>query len=228
MTNKIKTTKLINAFNRVEKDASVIQTEMIVLFVQLVEMSKKEVVTSTALYEIFSHSMKGLDRNRLISWVEEFTPIRIKTKNNGHFEKVSWSNAYVKACKEIEVPVWNIAGMEASHWFLFEKATTKKASAPNVQAALDKLILELAKESYEKGSVHNTLNAFARNTKDIQTDVLGKIQSEKFSEWAAARAPIVEQQKREAAQLEKQQSAEVLQLINEARDLNGTSKLKAA
>jgi len=163
---------------------------MIVLFLQLVEMSKKEVVTNASLYEVFSHSMKGLDRNRLISWVEEYSPIRIKTKNNGHFEKLTWSASHVKNAKENGKDSFNVTSASNSLWYHFEPATTVAVKSSAIDQAVKKLVTEIAKLGHENhielDKVVRDLLADELHLKTLVTASIEEQNTEKFDTWAIA------------------------------------------
>lgn len=69
------------------------------------------------LNRLFKTEFRGIDRRRLVSWFETYSPIRIRFNPDGTFKDCAWSDAHVKSCKANGVPVFNINAARDNPWF---------------------------------------------------------------------------------------------------------------
>jgi hypothetical protein len=189
-TVKFNADKIVRAFDQVEKKAEIIQREMLLLLEFASTLDKKSVLSNREIIKVFEHDMKGLDRNRLIAWVSEYSPIRIKTKNNGHFEKLTWSASHVKNAKEQGKDSFNVVSASNSLWYHFEPATTVAVKSSAIDQAVKKLVSEIAKLGHEDHtSIDKVVSALLQDqlaSKTLTTAGIEEQCTEKFDTWALA------------------------------------------
>ena len=187
---KFSADKIVRAFDQIEKKADIVQREIVLLLQYASTLDKKACIANREIVKVFSHDMKGLDRNRLIAWVEEYSPIRVKTKNNGHFEKIAWSASHVKNAKENGTDTFNITSASNSLWYHFEPATTVAVKSSAIEQAVKKLVSEIAKAGHENhvelDKVVRGLLADELNHKTLVTASIKEQNTEKFDTWAIA------------------------------------------
>jgi hypothetical protein len=143
-------------------------------------MTKKTIVESEDLKKVFRHPQFARKSFlQAITWIENFTPLRVKFKDNGQFEKLS-----VKSGAK-----WQLVTMRKTAWFDFEPKKTKTAAAGDPDRALKALALELARVAHEKGSVANDLNRIREvlASEDFLTTIADAMKGEKFAQWAKSR-----------------------------------------
>lgn len=173
------------------------------------EASKRDIVNSPELREVFSHPvMARVHMRQCISWFEEFTPIRPRFKGNGQFEKIGFAKK----------PVWNLEGAKAEPWYTFEAKQVGKAAKGDISKGVNALAREVARVAFAT----NTLGSSAAQAKQlVESELIMRIveemQSERFAKWATAYTAQREQEQREAKQEQGEKSAEVLAAIDAAR-----------
>jgi len=199
-TVKFNADKIVRAFDQVEKKAEIIQREMLLLLEYASTLDKKSVLSNREVVKVFEHDMKGLDRNRLISWVSEYSPIRIKCKNNGHFEKLTWSSSHVKNAKENGKDSFNVTSASNSLWYHFEPASTIAVKSSAIDQAVKKLVSEIAKAGHEShmelDKVVSALLADQLHFKNLVHDSIEEQCTEKFDTWSIAYDVKVSEDKR--------------------------------
>lgn len=196
------TIRVISLLDSIATQSGELHGAMCDLMAECSTLSKKEVVESADLANVFGHKMQGLDRRHLISWVAEFTPIRVRTKDNGQFEKITFSAAHVKRAKEEGIPVWNIEAAREVMWYEFEAARTKKATSASLLRGIKALAREVAMTAHETGSAPTALQeAMELVASTLGREVIEVIKSDKFQKWASARDADLEQEKRLLAQV---------------------------
>lgn len=103
-------------------------------------MDPKSIKESVELQVLFSQDFKGLERRRLVAWVETYSPVRIRFETSGKFKDVAWSSTHVKNCKAGNSPVFDLVGARANPWYHMEEASKgvsfKSASANSLANTL--------------------------------------------------------------------------------------------
>ena len=211
---------VLNVLDNVSASAEELHDAMVNLLAECAEASKKDVVESRELARVFAHSMRGLDRRRMLSWITTYTPIRPKFKDNGVFEKLSWSNAFVKAAKAAEVPTFDLQGAVADKWYDHEAARTTKVAKANLDRAVKALAKEAARAVFESegklGSVVDVLRNAVDGT-DFVTAIINVMESDSFNAWAEERQADMEAAKRKAEQERTEKNQATLELVARCR-----------
>lgn len=103
-------------------------------------MDPKSIKESVELQVLFSQDFKGLERRRLVAWVETYSPVRIRFETSGKFKDVAWSSTHVKNCKAGNSPIFDLVGARANPWYHMEEASKgvsfKSASANSLANTL--------------------------------------------------------------------------------------------
>jgi len=86
-------------------------------------MDPKSIKESPDLRVLFSQDFKGLERRRLVAWVETYSPVRIRFHESGKFKDVAWSSTHVKNCKAGNSPIFDLVGANANPWYHMEEAS---------------------------------------------------------------------------------------------------------
>ena len=205
---------VISVLDTINHSADELQTAFVNLLTECSELSKKEILESEELATVFSHSMKGLDRQRLLGWVTTYSPIRPKFKGNGQFEKLSWSDKYVKQRKALDLPTFNLDHAKADHWAEFEAQRTTKVAKANVENALKTLAREVAREAFETNAMDASI-AKAQGTIEqrLKQMVLEAMMTESFDKWATERSADMEAAKRKEASDRASKNSAVVEMI---------------
>lgn len=197
----INTTKLTAALDaRIENDDQ-IHAGFIELAESACNMDKKSLLTSDELKAVFQHPAIGRAAfKQAISWLQAFTPIRIKFKDNGHFEKLAMA-------KKVGPDAWDIAGMEKSKWYDHEAVRTSAARKADRARAVNQLIKEAAMLAFETDDVLATMDMIRAtvNSSDFAYKLAEHMRTDKFAEWASAREADIAKAKKEAAQSSKKE-----------------------
>mgnify|MGYP005643517683 FL=1 len=189
-TVKFNADKIVRAFDQIEKKAEIVQREMLLLLAFASTLDKKSVLSNREIVKVFEHDMKGLDRNRLIAWVSEYSPIRTKCKNTGHFEKLTWSSSHVKNAKENGKDSFNVTSASNSLWYHFEPASTIAVKSSAIDQAVKKLVSEIAKAGHEDHlEIDKVVSALLQDqlaSKTLITAGIEEQNTDKFDTWALA------------------------------------------
>ena len=183
--------------------AEAIHAGMVAILDDMVGLDKRSVVKHDGLTQVFGAEFKGADRQRLVTWVETYTPIRVKFKDNGQFEKLGWSASYVKARKEAGEEVWQINEAAASKWYEAEKTRTTRVKGGNLSKAILDLGKQLVRSEFDRTGVDPTLDqidaALAKFLTTAETMVraaaLEYWGSEGYLGWTELRAAQIQKDK---------------------------------
>jgi hypothetical protein len=211
--------EVIRIFDQFSHDADELQGAMYNLVVECSGLTKKDVLNSEDLAQVFSHRTRGIDRQRMIGWVQAHTPIRPKFKGNGVFEKMGWSDTFVKQRKSEGLPTFDLEGARADHWADYEPVSTTRTPKGNLDKALKTLALEVARCGFEVSNVGATVDAATHKVQEnLMAMVIEVMQSEKFATWADKRKAEIDQAKREQEQMLASKSQEVIAMVERARE----------
>lgn len=172
---------------------------LIVMLRELSDMSKKDILADTGLARVFSHNFKGTDRQRIVSWMHEYTPVRVKFRDNGQFDKIAWSDAFVKAKKDEGFRAFNVGGADSNPFFYFEKASTKSVAKGNIDATMKQFVRGVARASYESGSLQSTMALVSNRLENELSAMLTEyMASEKHIAWVSEREAAKAKAKQQA------------------------------
>jgi len=170
------------------QNADDIHNALVGLLRESADLSKKDILADTGLARVFSHNFKGTNRAQIVSWIHEYTPIRVKFRDNGQFDKIAWSDAHVKARKEEGFRAFNIGAADANPWFYFEKARTKSVAKGDIDKAMAAFVKGVARAAYESGSLDGVMHLVqGRVANELPMLLMQHMQSEKYLEWTIER-----------------------------------------
>lgn len=211
MTTSIDTTRIMNTLDRRVESDSDIQREFVHFATQLMTMSKKDICKSPKVAAVFAHPAIGRGYfKQVLTWFATGTPIRVKFKDNGHFDKVSMARK----------GKWDIEVLRSTMWFDYEKARTAKVAKASIDRGLQAFAREVARAVFESDDIAGTIDG-AREliVKELFKKVCDEMETEKFNAWAIARQADMEAAQRKAKAEQANKSAAVTSIVN---------KLKAA
>lgn len=198
----INNTLVLSALSaRVENDAN-IQAGFIALAESCISLSKKEIVEAVEVRDVFIHpAMARAHLRQAVAWVHEFTPIRVKFKKNGQFDKISFA----------KTPVWDIEGMSASNWYDYEAVRTTSTARADKIRAIKALARETGMLGFESKNLLGSIEAIRAlvNSADFIISIQECMESEKFAEWADKRTADIAKTKAEAPKI----NAEIAELF---------------
>lgn len=99
--------------------------------------SKADVLSEPSLRYLFSHTPKGVNRGALSAWWVAVSPLRPVFKANGQLEVIRWANN----------AKWDLDGAKDLKWWDAEPEATTKVRVPELDKAVEALILACAKIS---------------------------------------------------------------------------------
>jgi len=181
---------VVRALNNIGTNADKLHVAFCDMLEEAAASSKQSLLADGSdLAIVFAHAMPGLDRPKLMAWVEAFTPLRVKTNKAGRFEAVRWSAKHVKAAKRDGRPVFDIENARERPWYEFERKRTAAAAAGNLARALDAVAREVARTAHDQGK---DVGEIARTFHKMLADQLvGKLTDEMISDkhqvWCASR-----------------------------------------
>jgi hypothetical protein len=179
---------IIKALDLRATNDDTLQVSFVGFVTELSALPKKDIVLHHELNTIFAHpAMARVHLRQLVSWVQEFTPIRVVFKDNGAFDKISFA-------RKAE---WNLEGLAKANWYDFEAAKTTKAAKGSQEKALKALAKEAARIIHESGDAIGTMDALRKavNSSGFNAMVVEVLQSEKFAEWKTQRDADIERAK---------------------------------
>jgi hypothetical protein len=185
----VDTKPVISALDAREVNDLDIQTAFVKMVESCVLLTKKEIVDSKEIDSVFRHPvMERKYMKQVCSWIAANTPIRIKFKDNGHYESIGFAKK----------PKWDIANLKGTQWYAYEKASTSKAPAASVKRGMEALAREVAREAYENGNVLSVLDkARATVASDLAQMVRDVMVTDKFSDWMEARKGDLVEERRQ-------------------------------
>lgn len=144
----------------------------------------RTVKESPDIKRLFERQYAGVDRQRLITWVETYSPIRIKMKD-GRFDKLGFCKA-----KNGEPDQWDIAGATACNWWDSEKTETRSFKTGEFLAARKALAKTIVRKVYANTGGYDTA-AFTAMVEELMAtfreDLLSSCRdyrdSDKFDDW---------------------------------------------
>lgn len=146
------TEKTINSykeiFGQVKLTARMLQTAMFVHleYLSLIER-KEDVLADPGLEYLFNNLPKGLDRGAVSAWWVKFSPLRPVFKGNGAFELVRWASK----------GKWDLEGADDTYWADCQPEVTAKPKIPEIERAIEVLVMAAAKISKTKGTTVESL-----------------------------------------------------------------------
>lgn len=175
----INTTNIIAALNNRETSDTDLHNGFVEMLESAKTLDKKSIIDSAEIAKVFRHPvMERGYMKQAISWIQANTPIRIKFKDNGHFDKIGFAKK----------PEWHLDTLRSTSWFDYEKAKTTKAPKANIERGLQALAREVARAAFESGNPLMSLDS-ARNRvqHELAQLVADEIKTERFAEWSTQR-----------------------------------------
>lgn len=135
--------------------ARMLQTAMVVHLEYLSGIERKEdVLADPGLEYLFNNLPKGLDRGAVSAWWVKFSPLRPVFKGNGAFELLRWA---VKG-------KWDVTGADDVYWADCQPEVTAKPKIPEIERAIEALVIASAKIVKTKGvqvdALVETINSY--------------------------------------------------------------------
>jgi hypothetical protein len=135
-------------FGQIKLTARMLQTAMFVHLEYLSNIERKEdVLGDPGLEYLFNNLPKGLDRGAVSAWWVKFSPLRPVFKGNGVFELVRWANK----------GKWDLEGADDTYWADCQSEPTAKPKIPEIERAIEALVMAAAKISKTKGTTVESL-----------------------------------------------------------------------
>jgi hypothetical protein len=125
--------------------ARMLQTAMYIHMEYLSNIERKEdVLSDPGLEYLFNNLPKGLDRGAVSAWWVKFSPLRPVFKGNGVFEMLRWANK----------GKWDLNGADDTYWADCQPEVTAKPKIPEIERAIEALVLAAAKIAKTDGVKH--------------------------------------------------------------------------
>lgn len=192
------------ALDQMADRAEAVQSAMVAL-IEGLPVNKKLVQDDAGLAMVFGHSFKGVDRSKLVTWVQTYTPIRIRFHENGGFKDIKWSEQHIKECKESGRDVFDLANMKSHPWYEGAPTPSKPAAEGSFEKIMKSLERMVARAAYDEGvSVEQACEKLAGLVRaQLAEKATAYMVSEKHVEWVERRAD----DKKKAARVEGQAKA---------------------
>ena len=202
----INTANVIDTLNARKVNDSQLHGALVAMLRQCENVSKKDLLSAPELRAVFSHEVMARHSMRqVVTWVHSYTPIRVKFKGNGQFEKLRFARK----------PVWDLDTAEIDPFYNHEATSTKKAASGSLERGMSALAREVARKAYEGNTPASTIEeAREKVARELFAAVLEEMESERFEAWAAKFDEQREAKAREDGAKDAARKAEVVDLIN--------------
>jgi len=175
-------------------------------------MDPKSIKESEELQVLFAQDFKGLERRKLVAWVESYSPVRIRFETTGKFKDIAWSSTHVKNCKAGNSPIFDLVGARANPWYHMEEASKGVSfKSTNTNSLANTLIRAAAKAAVMESEGDNGFDAVTFQKildeaveaiqKNGMLDGLKYACSENFAAWEISAIEHKKQVRRQQAQV---------------------------
>jgi len=168
-----------------------------------------------ALDKLFRVDFKGMDRRKLVTWFETYSPIRPRFEDSGKFKDVAWSDGFVKQAKTAGKPVFDLENAKHNPWWSMEEADkgmslrTKKAetiATMAIRAATKAALGESKDGKFRTDIFEEVLNNVIRAMREGGTkEALEYASTDRMESWA--NALMIHKSKQESARLQSEAEA---------------------
>lgn len=114
-----------------------LQQVMVSHLESLVSLSKMEVLSDASLKYLFANTPRGVNRGALSAWWVAHSPLRPVFKGNGQLDTIRWAKN----------GAWKLEEAKNALWWECEPEQTSKVRVPELDKAIEALILACAKIS---------------------------------------------------------------------------------
>ena len=167
------------------------------------------------LNDLFAVDFKGIDRRRLVTWFETYSPVRPRFETSGKFKDVAWSDSYVKQAKASNKDVFDLVGAAANPWYTMGEAEagmslrskTVDAIATAAIRAMTKTALATSKDGkFRSDVVQEIMNQVIRNIRENgEREALEYASTDNMESWA--NALMIHKAKAESARIQAEAEA---------------------
>lgn len=137
----------MDCFDRINAAVTSSQGAMMNVLRAMSTMGPKLIKESADLIMLFGREFRGIDRRRLVTWVETFSPVRVRFEETGRFKDLAWSAGHVKQCKESGREVFDLEGADAMNWWDCEESAKGVSFKSKTASSLANTLIRQAAKS---------------------------------------------------------------------------------